>query len=166
MTARKTKTSEVTAAKFAVPTTIPEAKALAEEEVKKLLAEKYTPEKIRAFIVNYIENSITDLIHVSLGFSKDRWGNSKWEVDHCNGRAGESVIGKKIAEMAEEEVQKAVQKAIATGKFTVTDAHINALNKEFNSHVTGYKTRQMIENLAAAKVNRLKQVLTGEIFKE
>ncbi len=151
--------------KFVVPTTIPEAKKIVEQEVKQLLATKYTPEKIRSFIETYIQNTITDLIHVSLGFSKDRWGNTKWEVDHCNGRAGESLVGRKVADMAAETVNKAVEKAISSGKFTVTEAHIAALNKCFTEHVTGYKGRQVMEQLAEEKLNRFRQTLTGEIFK-
>jgi hypothetical protein len=50
----------------------------------------YTPEKIHAKVTEQLDTNAEQMVLKLLGFD-NRWG--KWEVDHCNGRAGNSAIG-------------------------------------------------------------------------
>ena len=37
-----------------------------------------------------------ELVFNLLGFKKDYWSHGKWEIDHCNGRSGNSPIGNEV----------------------------------------------------------------------
>lgn len=60
------------------------AAAVAEWKVKN------TEESIKATVTTLLEQSRKDIVLKLLGF-RESWG--KWEVDHCNGRGGESAAG-------------------------------------------------------------------------
>lgn len=49
-----------------------------------------TEESIKATVTNLLEQSRKDIVLKLLGF-RESWG--KWEVDHCNGRGGQSAAG-------------------------------------------------------------------------
>lgn len=49
-----------------------------------------TEEKIHNKVISLLEKNAEQATLTLLGF-ENRWG--KWEVDHCNGRSGESSIG-------------------------------------------------------------------------
>lgn len=48
------------------------------------------PEELKKTIFNKLDSKRDEVMLKLLGFN-DSWG--KWEVDHCNGRSGESSIG-------------------------------------------------------------------------
>ena len=50
-----------------------------------------TPEKIKAQCTRTLDRSAEEILRKVLGFKKV-WDNS-WELDHCNGRSGNSVVG-------------------------------------------------------------------------
>jgi hypothetical protein len=51
---------------------------------------KNTKEVIKTTVTELLDKESKQLTLKLLGF-EDRWG--KWEVDHCNGRGGESAAG-------------------------------------------------------------------------
>jgi hypothetical protein len=50
-------------------------------------------DKIQKQIKEELNKSKRDIFLTLMGFSTDSWGKIKYEVDHCNGRSGESAIG-------------------------------------------------------------------------
>lgn len=134
------------------------------EQFNTIVATEYTDEKIRTKIRKMIEGKVDEIVLVSLGFEKDRWGNnSTWSVDHCNGRAGESTIGKMIADMARHEINKTIQQMISNGHFTVPKSVQTAMDKEFNEYFKSYNFRQEIHKLAEEKAHRLFDILKGNL---
>lgn len=59
-----------------------------------------TPEAIREKVHESLNNSSKEVVLKLLGFNS-RWGDS-WELDHCNGRNGNSVIGEYLKKTQEQ----------------------------------------------------------------
>lgn len=143
-----------------VPMSIDEARDLTESIIKDELAKNWTEDKIKIKIKRTIEQKFERIISVHLGF-EDKYG--AWEVDHCNGRAGHSDIGKKIASLATDAVDTTIAKMMNEGKFELGPKHIKALEKEFEAVVSGYEASKIIERVAMKKMERLQALLEGEI---
>lgn len=58
-----------------------------------------------------------------------RWGDG-WQIDHCNGRSGQSLIGTQLANEATPVVVDLVQKALRD--WEPTEEMIDAVKAEFN----------------------------------
>lgn len=69
--------------------------------------EKNTPETIHAHVHQMLDKASKEVVMKLLGFN-DSWG--KWELDHCNGRSGNSPAGEFITKVQ----QSAVQDWLAT----------------------------------------------------
>lgn len=59
-----------------------------------------TPEAIREKVHKSLDNSSKEVVLKLLGFNS-RWGNG-WELDHCNGRSGNSIIGEYLKKTQEQ----------------------------------------------------------------
>lgn len=143
-----------------VPTSLEEAQALLDRELKAKLAAEWTDEKIRIRIDRLLNDKFDHIVAVACGFGKNSWGN-KWEVDHCNGRGGESLIGQRIAKLAEQAINDMLVKQ--RDRFELNKQQIDALAKDFHDRMTGYKARERISQLADSKLDRLVQTLNGNL---
>ncbi len=52
----------------------------------------HTPEKIKEKITRLLDENSEEITMKLLGFNNRSW-DSKWELDHCNGRSGNSMAG-------------------------------------------------------------------------
>lgn len=52
----------------------------------------HTPEEIKRDLFARMDKAQQEILLKLLGFNKDSW-NGGWELDHCNGRSGESAAG-------------------------------------------------------------------------
>jgi len=57
--------------------------------------EEDTLENIDKDLPRILNKHKDEIVRKLLGFNKDSWG--KWELDHCNGRNGNSPIGERLA---------------------------------------------------------------------
>lgn len=54
---------------------------------------KNPPEQIEKDTLKLLNKNAEEILLKLLGFNKDNWGRTKFELDHCNGRSGESAAG-------------------------------------------------------------------------
>jgi len=59
-----------------------------------------SPQDLAAKVSDHLDRQVNTILGQLLGFDS-RYGN--WEVDHCNGRGGESLVGNFIKEIAGKE---------------------------------------------------------------
>jgi hypothetical protein len=64
-----------------------------------------TPEKIEAVINRKLDGHADTIILKLLGFD-NKWASGTWELDHCNGRAGNSSAGDFIKEHSGEAIKR------------------------------------------------------------
>ena len=94
-----------------------------------------------------------------LGFNTN-YGNT-WELDHCNGRAGQSAAGDFIKSKMGEEVNKWL--AEQTGKLPeLPQDAITSLHKQYLEEVH-YKLRDHIRHAAEEKANELAKLIIKDI---
>jgi hypothetical protein len=115
---------------------------------------KFDPESLTTEITSMLLAERREIVLKLIGFS-DHWG--PLEVDHCNGRDKDSIIGKYIRTAATDAVQKWMDdhlkgafEAHVRGKFS--DAKVKAAAiKEFDSifqHALHNAIRDLAENMA------------------
>ena len=63
------------------------------EDAKTAWYEKNDHKTIAKKVQKRLDTQAEQAFMQLLGFSKDSWGHSVWEVDHCNGRSGQSDVG-------------------------------------------------------------------------
>ena len=61
-----------------------------------------TEEVITQRVHDLLDKNAKDVVLLLLGFSNSR---GKWEVDHCNGRAGESAVGDYLKQVKQEAIK-------------------------------------------------------------
>jgi hypothetical protein len=63
--------------------------------------------RIRDWVFANLEKSKKEILHKLLGFDRKSFGSSgEWELDHCNGRAGESSAGDYLKEKVAEAIRE------------------------------------------------------------
>lgn len=145
-----------------VPPSIDAAKELMNKLVQEELAENWTEDKMRQRIRQTLQSDFNHIVKISLGFSKSSW-RDEWEVDHCNGRGGNTEVTAQISTIARNELSKVIQEGITKGKFTIGAKEISALQRQFTEYVTGYEARKQIDELAKRRIQRLVDVLEGNL---
>lgn len=144
------------------PPTIEEVQAQVNTILAKEIAENWTEDKIRRRVQKMLEENFSVIVKTQLGFSKSSWGGN-WEVDHCNGRAGQTIVGDRIAAAAVQAVEDVIIKGCTEGKFKLSAADIKVMEKEFTDKVRGYEMRKRVEVHASKQMDRLFDLLNGKI---
>lgn len=120
--------------------------------------EKNTPETIRNYVHRMLDKASNEIVMKLLGFN-DSWG--KWELDHCNGRSGNSPAGEFITKVQ----QSAVQDWLATVTMPKLTKEVRArlekqAQSEYEQHMRNAireKARQLAEADAKTLVTALTQ---------
>ena len=73
------------------PTTS-EVKEILETEWTKWCAEHGSPKALKKRIHEQLDKNVQTILLSLMGF-ENRWHSGRWEIDHCNGRAGGSIVG-------------------------------------------------------------------------
>jgi hypothetical protein len=123
------------------------------------LSQHATEAKVKQMVTRVLDQRLDEIIRLALGFSRDAW-SGKWEVDHCNGRAGESAAGKALQTHAKEAVDAWLKDAMS--KVTsFTEAEKKMIRKEYTNHVL-WRAKEHAQNMA----RQASQKLVDEILKE
>lgn len=160
MATRKPKADVETKPAPVVPVSIEDAKAMMEAEIKRQLATEWTNEKIEQKVKQVIHENFMTIIKVQLGFAKNSWG-ATWEVDHCNNRGGQTEVGTRIAKHAQAAVDKVLKEH--ADRFELDKTAIDAMVKDFNDQIHGYRGREAIQQLAQQKIRKFTALLGGDI---
>ncbi len=99
--------------------------------VEKWKSENLTDEAIEMRITQLLDDKRDDILLKILGFD-NHWG--RWEVDHCNGRDGNSFIGSSIKEMCQKAADKWVEDNFKTLP-TIPKSLVKELRKEYLERV-------------------------------
>lgn len=71
--------------------------------------QEHTPEKLKAKVKQLLDQNAQTITLKLLGFN-DHWG--KWELDHCNGRSGNSAAGDYLRQVQQEAIQEWMQSLV------------------------------------------------------
>ena len=93
-----------------------------------------TPEKIKERVQKHLTKSGEEITLKLLGFNKDTWRESAWELDHCNGRSGNSAAG----DYLRKQQQVAIQEWLST--VTLPPLSAKAQKDMVNEYISDYKT--------------------------
>lgn len=66
--------------------------------------EQNPPEKIKEQTTKLLNSNAEEIVFNLLGFKKDDWGRKAFQLDHCNGRSGESAAGDYIRKHQQEAI--------------------------------------------------------------
>lgn len=109
---------------------------------------KNTPEAIERKTLELLNANSEEIVNKLLGFKKDSW-DKKWELDHCNGRSGNSAAGDYLKNVQAETIRKWLSNVPLP---ELSQRVIKELTKEMESaYVDAY--RQQLEALTVEKAN-------------
>lgn len=145
------------------PALIVQTKRRIREEMKRQLEANWTDEKIKERVTRELERSYGEIVAISLGFSRDSWGGRKWEVDHCNGRAGQSDIGERIATAARKAVDDVLINGPEAENFKLTKGQVKAMVDEFKSAVSKRSLDATVARHVSKEIDKLEELLSGKI---
>ena len=115
--------------------------------------EKQNPEAIRKKVFDILEAAKDEVAPKLMGFNKGQFGRG-WEIDHCNGRAGESIIGDYMRKHQAEGIQQFIDQLNLTNLRPFTKAEIEGLRREYRATVIN-KTREAVRARAERDANHL-----------
>lgn len=117
-------------------------------EARKEWCQKYldNPENLKEKVQQTLSDNTNTILAKLLGFDTRGWSD-KWEVDHCNGRSGESVVGDFIRHLVGEEIAKWLLEQTANLP-NLSKAQTKALENEYLSR---YKEELRIRLRALAE---------------
>ena len=120
---------------------------------------KHTPEAIAEKTTKLLDEHREEIVYKLLGFNKDHW-NGNWELDHCNGRSGESAAGDYLREVQAD----AIAKWLRTVPMPALSLKmLKNLQKEFQHEFdqrVSYKLGQLLEKEATARADELFKEIT------
>ena len=115
--------------------------------------EKQNPEAIRKKVFDTLEAAKDEVAPKLMGFNKGSFGRG-WEIDHCNGRAGESSIGDYMKKHQAEGIQQFIDQLELTKLRPFNATEIQVLRKEYRESVIR-KTREAVRARAERDANHL-----------
>lgn len=115
------------------------------------------PEELKKTIFNKLDSKRDEVMLKLLGFN-DSWG--KWEVDHCNGRSGESSIG----DFLKTAQQKAIKEWLATSlPLTLSPKTLSSLQKSVQKEYE-LSIRRELHSAVRDKADKDLECLLGKIL--
>lgn len=127
---------------------IEQAKKLAASAVDEAVAqwlEANKPSKIKEKVFAILDRKVEEAVAKHLGFN-NRWGD-KWEVDHCNGRSGQSYVGEWVSAKVGQAVSQFFEQANVEQLMPDQQEILDALKKDFLDKVD-YEIRGRIRSKA------------------
>lgn len=115
--------------------------------------QRQNPEDIRKKVFATLEAARDEVAPKLMGFNKNSFGGG-WEIDHCNGRAGESSIGDYMKKHQAEGIQQFIDQLELTKLRPFTATEIRDLQSEYRSLVIS-RTREAVRARAAMDATRL-----------
>lgn len=121
--------------------------------------DKNKGDEITKAVFKRLDSSRDEVIAKLLGFDF-RW--NKWELDHCNGRSGNSFIGKLFSEGIEKQVRDWVNKNTNDLNFSseLTKAMINDARREYKDALR-QALRDEVHCQASAAAKKIIDELSG-----
>ena len=115
-------------------------------------AEEYLKD-VPKYVDKLLSDQFDDIIKKFLGMEK-RWGG--WEVDHCNGRAGNSIIGEEIKAQVHEHLKGVITAAVKNVK--LSPAQVNAVQAEYRERLV-----YALRDAAMRKAEEDAEVIFGQL---
>ena len=115
--------------------------------------EKQNPQAIRKKVFDTLEAAKDEVAPKLMGFNKGSFGRG-WEIDHCNGRAGESTIGDYMRKHQQEGIQQFIDQLNLVSLRPFTKAEIEGMRRDYREQVIN-KTRQAVRDKAEIDAIRL-----------
>lgn len=105
---------------------------------------EHTEEKIKETVINLLNKESKQIVLKLLGFSES-WG--KWEVDHCNGRGGQSAAGDYLTKVQQEAIQEWLKGAVMP---TLNKATKASMQKSAQQEYT-YNLNRLVHKYAVSQ---------------
>ena len=115
--------------------------------------EKQNPEAIRKKVFDTLEAAKDEVAPKLMGFNKGTFGRG-WEIDHCNGRNGESAMGDYMRKHQQEGIQQFIDQLDLTSLRPFTEVEIKGLRSEYRGIVIS-KTQKAVRARAERDANHL-----------
>lgn len=109
-------------------------------------------------IENMLDRRLQELVGKYLGFD-NKWG--RWELDHCNGRSGESAAGDFLRSKVQEGTKKWLEKQ-AGNLPDLPKSAIADLKKEY-LYILKREIEQNLNRIAEGKGEELAKEIAGDI---
>lgn len=113
---------------------------------------KNTEEVIKATVKRKLDQASEEITLKLLGFNNS-WG--KWELDHCNGRAGESAAGDFIKKVQQEAIQEWLTSVMLPKVTPQLASKLKAEAQREYADTLLSKVRQLARNKADADASNL-----------
>jgi hypothetical protein len=128
---------------------IEDALTVAEKAREEWLAENSGEDRIKSRVQTILDKRMEETVGKLLGFDTS-WG--KWELDHCNGRSGNSAAGDFIREKARE----AIKEWLISQAGKLPKLHKNAIESMHSSYQDSYAwgLREEIYKLSQANAKK------------
>ena len=136
--------------------TIQDYKEMVERELKKQLGE-IEQENIESYVRKTLENKRQEVICKLLGFNNS-W--HEWELDHCNGRAGESEAGTWLRRRVGAGAAKWLEEQVGQLPDIPTKA-IGSLKREYTDMLKR-AVREGLERVAHTEAARIIRDISGQ----
>lgn len=115
--------------------------------------EKQNPQAIRKKVFETLEAAKDEVAPKLMGFNKGSFGRG-WEIDHCNGRAGESIIGAYMRKHVEEGIQQFIDQLDLVSLHPFTKTEIKDMRRDYRERLIN-RTRQAVRDRAESDAIRL-----------
>jgi hypothetical protein len=120
-----------------------------------------SPEAVTKMVHKSLNEARMHVLCSLLGFEKSSW-NGNWQIDHCNGRSGESIIGDYLREKQEDAIKDWID---SLGAFDALSKKDQAALRQNVREEYLKSCRAAIKDMVRGKANRDMQALVEEVTK-
>ena len=122
-----------------------------------------TDEKIREKVFTKLDAKREEVVAKMMGFD-NKWG--RWELDHCNGRAGQSFIGNLMTEYTETNLRSWFNESVKEIDLSkeLTKILINEARKQYKEYFK-YALQNAVRDQAIKDANRIiEEIGTSQVL--
>ena len=120
---------------------------------------KDIPKRVERVLDRHFSGHVARLLGMD-----NHWGGDKWELDHCNGRAGNSFLGEEIKAQIRDAVGPMVVEMVKGVK--LTDKQVDAIKGEYRTQLAREVERAAMNHAAGVAGDIVDQITTGEYVPE
>ena len=111
------------------------------------------PVAIKKKVFSTLNKAKDEIAPKLLGFTRDSW-NNKWEIDHCNGRSGESSLGDYLKQHQEAGIKQFIEELDLTTVRPFTKSEKDEMRSDYRRRVIN-KVRESVRVRAEQDAARL-----------
>lgn len=139
------------------------------ETVERWLGSDSGATAVRERVETLLNHDIDDVVMKVIGFRRRSFDAGKWELDHCNGRSGNSIVGERLHRTAEKKAEEWMKRVMGDAlEVDLTKEERDDLREEYLKMIRRAVRAEMssrARDVAVGILNEMEDEVIGSVLR-